>query len=105
MSKAYTINEEKKILTINDAVKATAADDKDMALYVQAGYKIRHKSDKRAKVAANRADSLNDATIKEALKGDQKALETYEAIKKQTGKGGGFFAAKKWYKEYIKDKK
>ena len=105
MSKAYTINPDKKIITINDAVKPTAADDKDIALYVSAGYIIRHKSEKRAKVATKRADNLNDATIKEALKGDQKALETYEAIKKQTGKGGGFFAAKKWYKEYIKDKK
>ena len=103
--KAYTINPDKKIITINDSVKPTAADDKDIALYVSAGYIIRHKSEKRAKVATKRADNLNDATIKEALKGDQKALETYEAIKKQTGKGGGFFAAKKWYKEYIKDKK
>lgn len=105
MSKAYTLNPEKKTITINDSVKPTAADNKDIGLYVAAGYIIRHKSAKRAKVAAKRADSLNDGTIKEALKGDQKALETYEAIKKQTGKGGGFFAAKKWYKEYIKDKK
>ena len=105
MSKAYTINPDKKIITINDAVKPTVADDKDIALYVSAGYIIRHKSEKRAKVATKRADNLNDATIKEALKDDQKALEIYEAIKKQTGKGGGFFAAKKWYKEYIKDKK
>ena len=81
MSKAYTINPDKKIITINDAVKPTVADDKDIALYVSAGYIIRHKSEKRAKVATKRADNLNDATIKEALKGDQKALETYEAIK------------------------
>ena len=94
-----------KIITINDAVKPTVADDKDIALYVSAGYIIRHKSEKRAKVATKRADNLNDATIKEALKDDQKALETYEAIKKQGGKGGGFFAAKKWYKDYIKNKK
>ena len=103
--KAYTINQEKKIITINDAVKATAADDKDISFYVAAGYIIRHKSVKRAKSAAKRAESLNDAAIKEALKDDKKALEKYEAIKKQSGKGGGFFAAKKWYKEYIKDKK
>ena len=105
MSKAYTINPDKKIITINDAVKPTVADDKDIALYVSAGYIIRHKSAKRAKVAAKRADSLNDAVIKEALKDDKKGLETYETIKKQSGKGGGFFAAKKWYKEYSKDKK
>ena len=55
--------------------------------------------EKRAKAAAKRADSLTDAAIKEALKDDKKALAEYEAIKKQQGKGGGFFAAKKWYKE------
>ena len=103
--KAYTLNTDKKIITINDSVKATAADNKDISLYVAAGYIIRHKSEKRAKAASKRADSLNDVTIKEALKDDMKALETYEAIKKQGGKGGGFFAAKKWYKDYIKNKK
>lgn len=99
MSKAYTVKADKKIIIIDDSVKATAADDKDIQMYVAAGYVIRHKSEKRAKAAAKRADSLTDAAIKEALKDDKKALAEYEAIKKQQGKGGGFFAAKKWYKE------
>lgn len=98
----YTLSTDKKgrkFITIDDSIKATPADDKDIAIYVGAGYVIRHKSEKRAKAAAKRADSLTDAAIKEALKDDKKALEEYEAIKKQQGKGGGFFAAKKWYKE------
>lgn len=99
MSKYYSLNPDKKTITINDKVKASAADQKDIALYVAAGYIIKHKSEKRAKAAAKRADSLTDAAIKAALKDDKKALETYEAIKKQSGKGGGFFAARKWYKE------
>ena len=99
MRKAYTVKADKKIIIIDDSVKATAADDKDIAMYVAAGYVIRHKSAKRAKAAAQRADSLTDAAIKEALKDDKKALAEYEAIKKKQGKGGGFFAAKKWYKE------
>lgn len=99
MSKAYTVKPDKKVIIIDDSVKATAADDKDIAMYVAAGYIIRHKSPKRAKAAAKRADSLTDAAIKEALKNDKEALAEYEEIKKQQGKGGGFFAARKWYKE------
>lgn len=99
MAKAYTVKPDKKIIIIDDSVKATAADDKDIAMYVAAGYIIKHKSIKRAKEAAKRADSLTDAAIKEALKENKEALEKYVAIKKQQGKGGGFFAAKKWYKE------
>lgn len=95
---AYKIDAVKKIITIDDSVKATAVDDKDIAMYVAAGYVIKHKSKKRAEQAAKRADSLTDAAIKEALKDDKKALTMYESIKKQKGKGGGFFAAKKWYK-------
>ena len=103
MSKAYTVNPDKKVITIDDSVKASAADNKDIAMYVSAGYIIRHKSAKRSKAAAQRADNLKDKDILAALKDDKKALEEYEAIKKKTGKGGGFFAAKKWYKDnYVK---
>ena len=100
--KAYTLNPDKKIITINDKVKATAAETKDIALYVAAGYIIKHKSEKRAKAAAKRADSLTDAAIKAALNDDKKAMEIYEGIKKGSGKGSGFFAARKWYKDTYK---
>ena len=96
---AYRLNTEKKIIIIDDSVKMTAAEDKDIDRYVRVGYTIKHKSASRSKAATARADGLKDADIKAALKDDKKALETYEAIKKTKGEGGGFFAAKKWYKE------
>ena len=99
VKKAYIVNPEKKIVIIDDEVKATAAENKDIDRYVAAGYVIRHKSKKRAAKAAERADKISDAMILEALKGDKKALDKYVEIKKTKGKGGGFFAAKKWYKE------
>lgn len=95
----YTVKPDKKIIIIDDSVKATAADDKDIAMYVGAGYVIKHKSAKRAKAAAKRVDSLTDADIKAALKDDKKALAEYESIKKTKGAGGGFFAAKGWFKK------
>lgn len=101
---AYKVDAEKKIITIDDTVKATAAEEKDIDRYVAAGYIIKHKSQKRAKQAAERAakDTLTDEAIKEALKADKEGLAKYEAIKGGKGKGTGFFAAKKWYKDTYK---
>ena len=98
---AYKVDAEKKIITIDDTVKATAAEEKDIDRYVAAGYIIKHKSQKRAKQAAARAkeDKLTDKDILEALKADKEGLEKYKAIKAGKGKGTGFFAAKKWYKD------
>ena len=97
--KAYTLNKEKKVITIDDNVKATRAEEKDIDRYVAAGYEIKHKSEKRAKAATKRADGLKDENIKEALKDDKKALAKYEEIKKGKGEGFGFFAAKSWDKK------
>lgn len=94
---AYKLNTEKKTITIDDSVKATAAEEKDIALYVAAGYVIKHKSKKRAANAAKRADGLSNADIEKALAGNKEALAEYKKIKAAKGKGGGFFAAKKWY--------
>lgn len=101
---AYKVDAAKKIVVIDDSVKATAAEEKDIDRYVMAGYIIKHKSQTRARQAAARAakDTLTDAAIKEALKDDQKGLEKYLEIKGGKGKGTGFFAAKKWYKETYK---
>lgn len=99
MNKAYTINPEKKTITIDDSVKATAADNKDIGMYVAAGYIIRHKSKKRAAAAEKRASSLSNEDILKALESNDEALKKYNAIKTKRGKGGGFFAARKWYVE------
>ena len=98
---AYKVDAAKKTITIDDSVKATAAEEKDIDRYVAAGYIIKHKSQKRAKQAAARAaeDKLTDAAIQEALKNDAAGLKKYLEIKGGKGKGTGFFAAKKWYKD------
>ena len=98
---AYKVDPAKKTVIIDDSVKATAAEEKDIDRYVAAGYIIKHKSQKRAKQAADRAakDTLTDAAIQEALKSDAAGLKKYLEIKGGKGKGTGFFAAKKWYKD------
>ena len=98
---AYKVDAVKKIVTIDDSVKATAAEEKDIDRYVAAGYIIKHKSQKRAKQAAERAaaDSLSNEEILAALKDNKEATKQYMAIMKGKGKGTGFFAAKKWYKD------
>lgn len=101
---AYKVDAAKKTITIDDSVKATAAEEKDMAMYVAAGYIIKHKSQKRAKQAKERAakETLTDAAILEALKDDAKGLAKYKEIKEGKGEGTGFFAARKWYKDTYK---
>jgi hypothetical protein len=89
----YKVNTEKKIITIDDAVKANVADKEDIALYVSAGYVIKHKSKKRAKAAANRANGLKDADILAALKGNQEATDKYKELKHEKG----YFTARKFY--------
>lgn len=95
MDKTYTVNTNKKVITISNSAKLTATDKEEITMYLNVGYVLRHKSAARAKKAAERADTLKDADIKEALKDDANALKTYNDIKKDKG----FFAAKKWYKE------
>lgn len=106
VKKYYKQDAEKFVVTIDPNIKATKADKDIVAALVAGGYKLRIKSEKRAenaKIRANKDITLNDEAIKEALKGDKKALAEYEAIKKGKGKGCGFFAAKSWYKEnYLK---
>lgn len=101
---AYKVDPEKKTITIDDTVKATAAEEKDIDRYVAAGYIIKHKSQKRAKQAAERAakDTLTDEAIQKELANDEKGLKKYLEIKGGKGKGTGFFAAKKWYKDTYK---
>ena len=100
---AYKVDAAKKTITIDDNVKATAAEEKDIDRYVAAGYIIKHKSQKRAKQAKDRAakDKMKDADIQKALtdmgEAGKAILDEYLAKKKD--KDQGFFAAKKYYKE------
>lgn len=100
---AYKVNTEKRTITIDDTVTATAAEEKDIDRYLKAGYVIKHKSQKRAEQAAERTDSLTDATILEVLKDNEEALNKYIDIKTGKGKGQGFFSAKSWFKDKCKE--
>jgi hypothetical protein len=53
--KYMKVNGEKKVITIDKAVKPTDDDKNLLNIYVQNGYTIRYKSEKRAAAAAERA--------------------------------------------------
>ena len=53
-NKYYKLNRNKKIITIDRKVKPTAEDKEDIQRYVNAGYIIRYKSEKRAAAARER---------------------------------------------------
>lgn len=78
------VNYKAKTFTINDAVKASEQDKEDIVTYLQAGFKMRHKSAKRTEQAKNKA--VSDKEIKEALKNNKEALVKYEEIKKNKEK-------------------
>ena len=97
---ASKVNNEKKWIIIDDSVKQSKADQQDIALYISAGYMIKHKSTIKADQAAGRAKSDTDAEIKAALASDKEALKLYEQKKSEKG----FFAARKFYYSYLEDK-
>lgn len=100
----YKLNTEKKIIIVDDN-NMTSAEKADVVAYVGAGYIIKHKSEKRSAAAKRRAETLSKEDILKALETDTEAKKTFENICKGKGTGKGFFAAKKWYKEYLEAKK
>lgn len=96
-----TVNYDAMTFTVNDAEKPTAQDEADIARFLRAGFKMRHKSVKRTENATKNA--LTDEVILEALKDNAEALAKYNAIKADKSKNaegkrnGGFFKAKAWY--------
>lgn len=53
--KYYKANTQKRVITIDTTVKATAEDKDIIQMYLAAGYTLRCKSQKRAAVARERA--------------------------------------------------
>lgn len=104
VKKYYTINNKKgkHIITVDTTVKPAKGDEEAVKLYVSMGYDLRMKSQARAEKMKENADGLDTDAIKEALKGDKEGLKKFEAIMKGEDKEykRGFFAAKKWFKEY-----
>lgn len=103
VKKYYEVNKKSHTVTIDTSVKHTKADEEKVNLLVKVGgYDMRFKSEARAAAMTKKADGLNAATIREALKDDKKGLAKFEAIMKGEDKEfkKGFFAARKWYKGY-----
>ena len=98
-----TVNYDAMTFTVNDAEKPTAQDEADIARFLRAGFKMRHKSAKRTANATEKA--MTDEVILAELKENENplALVKYLAIKSDTTKDangkrvGGFFKAKAWY--------
>ena len=63
--KYYRVNTDNKTITINDKVKPSATEEKDVQLYLSAGYKLRHKSEARAEKARERAKKTGFGKKKE----------------------------------------
>lgn len=127
---AYKVDNTKKTVTVDDILKCSKEEKEMITILVAGGYTLKKKSEKRAAKASERAkkDNLKDSDILTALKEDitvvetrtstQKdkdgkdvevsveitALQKYKEIKATKDKGGGFFAAKKWYLDYAKEK-
>ena len=101
--KPYVVDYEKKVITINDEVKISPIEEKDVYVFVAAGYKLRHKSQARAKKAEERAKGQKTVKeIEEILKPYPELANTFADIKKGKGEGKGAFAAKSWYNNVAK---
>lgn len=124
---AYKVDNTKKTVTVDDILKCSKEEKEMITILVAGGYTLKKKSEKRAAKASARANDgkLTDSMILTALKDDTTvveertttdkesgkevsvkvtALEKYKEIKSTKGKGGGFFAAKKWYQDYAAKK-
>jgi len=101
--KPYVVDYDKKVITINDEVKITPIQEKDVYVFVAAGYKLRHKSVARQRVAEERAKKEKSVEeIEEILKPYEDLAKEFEEMKKGKGPGKGAFAAKSWYKNTAK---
>ena len=98
---AYKIDRTKKTITIDTTVKQSINDEKEIAMYVSAGYVIKHKSLAKAKQAKERSDSITAADIRNELANDKEALKEFNRLMSN----GGFFTARKYYNSYLEQQK
>ena len=77
-----TVNYEAMTFTVNDAEKPTAQDEADIARFLRAGFKMRHKSAKRTANATENA--MKDADILKAFDNDKADEAKKDVAKNQT---------------------
>lgn len=88
-------NKAKKVIIGQQAFqKANEETLATLQRYTTIGYEVEVKQPKRVK-----GDKTTDADIRAALAKDEKALATYEELKKVS-----FFKAKRFFKEYMANK-
>lgn len=100
-AKPYKLDTTKKIITIFDNITQTVADKADIAMYVAAGYVIKHST------------KITVEMMEAAMKDDTKALEEFKKLKGQKEvfnpeKGkmeAGFHAAMKFYNNWKEEQK
>lgn len=100
-AKPYKLDTEKKIITIFDNIPQSAADKADIAMYVSAGYRIKH--------ATKTTVEMMDAAMNDDPKAQEefrKLLKTKEVFNAEKGKNEpGFHAAVKFYNNWVKEQK
>lgn len=101
ISKKETKKGTKYYIIIDDSVKPTAQEEKDVKTYIQCGYEIKHKSEAKAERARLNASKLpSKEEIVKALENDSENLKEFQRRCKK--EFGGFFKARKWYLDEVK---
>lgn len=97
--KAYSVNTEKKVITIYTNIKQTEADKMMIDTYIRNGYVLK----------ASEKKTITIAQMRKELKDDENALKEFEALysKKDIDEdeATGFHQACKFYTNWKKNKK
>ena len=103
VAKFLTVNEAKKTVIIDKTQIPDAADEMLLKTYMAVGYKVKYKSEARAKAMANKADGLNEEKILKLCENKPELIEKYNQVKMTKG----FISAKEMIKEELglKEKK
>lgn len=103
MANYLTVNDEKKTVILDRTLTPDATDEMLLNMYVNKGYKVRVKSQARAKAMADKADHLTEEKVLKLIEGKPELIEKYNTTKALKG----FIAAKEEVKEALglKEKK
>ena len=105
--KKYFKQDTKKMtVTIDATVTPTDAEKQIVNILAAAGYTLKIKSEKRSAKAKEtyKKDTIKKAKDIDLTKLTKEQQQKYNDILKGEGEGTGFFAAKAFYKDIIKEK-